>query len=336
MDFRLLYDRERKLFHIGYNATLDRIDPHYYDLLASEARLASSIGAIGRTVVLTRPALIDPLGPGLADLAAALRAGAVQMLVIAEANPLYTAPPELELDVHLPRVPEALCAALDQTETSRRCRWFVPLAHYLESWGDARAYDGTISLIQPLIRPLTGGLSVPELLAVFAGELRPDGHRLLLDRYGARTEGGLEGWRRALRLGLLPDTAFAPEPAALAIAPADRARLAGAPPDPDAFELGFEASHAVHDGRFAGNAWLQELPKPLTKLTWGNAAILSPATARALGVETGGVVRIAVAGRRVELPVYVLEGHADRCATIELGYGRWSGGSVADGVGANV
>ncbi|HSK02654.1 MAG TPA: 4Fe-4S dicluster domain-containing protein [Kofleriaceae bacterium] len=308
----------------------------------------AAIGAIDRTVALTRPALIDPLGPGLAELATAMRAGAVQMLVIAEANPLYTAPPELALDAHLPRVPETLCAALDHTETSRRCRWFVPLAHYLESWGDARAHDGTISFIQPLIRPLTGGLSVPELLAAFAGELRPDGHRMLLDRYGAREAAGLLAWQRALRRGFLPDTAFAAEPAAIAITPADRARLAGGAPAapvlatpavpvaPAALELAFEASHAVHDGRFAGNAWLQELPKPLTKLTWGNAAIVSPATARALDVGTGDVVRIALAGRRVDIPVHVLPGHADGCATLELGYGRWAAGPVADGVGANV
>ncbi len=298
------------------------------------AHLANrAIGAIDRTVALTRPALIDPLGPGLAELAAALRAGTVQMLVIVEANPMYTAPPELELEAHLPRVPEALCAALDQSETSRRCRWYVPLAHYMESWGDARAYDGTISFVQPLIRPLHGGLSVPELLAVFAGEPRPDGHRMLRERYGV---GGEETWRRAIQRGFLEGSAFPAEPVEVAIAPADRARLAGPPPDPAAFELAFAVSHAVHDGRFAGNAWLQELPRPIGKLTWGNAAAISPSTARALGVEDGDLVRIAVSGRRVDLPVQVTPGHADRCATLELGYGRWAGGPIAEGVGVNV
>jgi Fe-S-cluster-containing dehydrogenase component len=306
------------------------------------AHLANrAIGAIDRTVALTRPALLEPLGPGLAELAAAMRAGAVQVLVIVEANPLYTAPPELELDALLARVPETLCAAQDQTETSRRCRWFVPLLHYMESWGDARAHDGTLSFVQPLIRPLGEGLSVPEVLAVFAGEPRPDGHRMLREKHAGPGEAGLLAWQRALQRGFLPDTAFAPEPAEVTLAPQDRAILAGAPdgapaPAPPALELAFEASHAVLDGRFAGNAWLQELPRPLTKLTWGNAALLGPATARALGVATDDVVRIAARGRRVELPAYVLPGHAEGCATLELGYGRWAGGPVAEGVGANV
>ncbi|NLG63600.1 MAG: 4Fe-4S dicluster domain-containing protein, partial [Candidatus Cloacimonetes bacterium] len=203
--------------------------------------------------------------------------------------------------------------------------------HFMESWGDARAYDGTTSLIQPLIRRMYDSISIWELVAAFAGDERPDGHRLVRERYANEaTAAGLLAWQQHLQLGLVPGTAF----------PAQQvtAGRGAAPPPPamgSAFEVSFEESQAVYDGRFASNSWLQELPKPHTKLTWGNAAVLSPATARELGVGTEDVVRIVRGAWHVDAPVYVLPGHADRCVSLELGYGRSAGGPVAEGVGVN-
>ncbi len=279
------------------------------------------IGAIGSTVAFTEPAIIDPLGDGIGELAAAIQAKAVGMLVIADLNPLYTAP---GIEPLLDAV-ETVCATQHASETSARVRWCLPLAHAMESWGDARAYDGTLSLIQPLIRPLRPCVSLIELLAAFAGDEQPDGHRLLRDRY-AKTE--LE-WQRDLRRGFLADTAFAP------VTVTAREGTEPAPPS-NGFELSFDASPAVYDGRFAHTSWLQELPKPHDKITWGNAAVISPRTARQLGVEHADLVRIACGKARAELPVYVLPGHADGCASLELGYGRRGAGPIADGVGVDI
>jgi molybdopterin-containing oxidoreductase family iron-sulfur binding subunit len=294
-----------------------------------------AIGANGTTVSYTAPAVIDPLGLGLPDLADAIRRGTVQTLVIADTNPVYTAPPELDFASLLARVPETMCCSTLHTETSRRCRWFVPLAHYMESWGDARGYDGTVSLVQPLIRPMYHSATLAELLAAFAGTEQPDAHAMVLGRYG---HGDPLAWQHLLQRGVVGGSAPAAETPALQIGAADRQALLDPriPSIGNTLELSFAPSPAVHDGRFAGLSWLQELPKPITKITWGNAAILSPATARELGVDSNDIVRITAGKAKVELPVYVLPGHADRCVTLELGYGRWAATPTAEGVGANV
>ena len=293
-----------------------------------------AIGAIGSTVVFTRPAIIEPLGDGISELAAAIHAGQVRTLVIAEANPVYSAT-ELALDVLLSLVPDTIYAGLGPNETSQRCRRFVPLAHYMEAWGDARAHDGTISLVQPLLRPMYESIGLAELLAAFTGDPTPSAHDMLRERYARGGDGELV-WMRALKLGLLAGTSF--QPVTAGVDPSRTAARASAPiaPATNQLELAFELSPAVFDGRFAGISWLQELPKPLDKITWGNAALLAPATARELGVETEDVLRVQVGERRAELPVYVLPGHAEGCVTVELGYGRWSAGPVAEGVGVDL
>jgi Fe-S-cluster-containing dehydrogenase component/anaerobic selenocysteine-containing dehydrogenase len=289
----------------------------------------AAIGAVGSTVEYTEPALIEPLGDGLPELATAIRAGRVQTLVIVEANPIYTAPPEVDFAGLLARVPETWCAAVEPHETARQCRWFLPLAHFMESWGDARAYDGTISLIQPLIRPLHGGLSLLELVATFTGDEHPDAHRMVRERYALADDAGQLGWQQLLQRGFIPNTQ---EPVVSTTPP----RLADVPVvETTGFELAFDVSAAVYDGRFANNAWLQELPKPHEKITWGNAAVISPATAEELRLEHGRVVRIRRGTWDLELPVYIQPGHADRCASVELGYGRTAGGPIANGVGGN-
>ncbi|MGE5181569.1 MAG: 4Fe-4S dicluster domain-containing protein [Acidobacteriota bacterium] len=301
-----------------------------------------AIGAFGATADLTRSALIEPLGAGMSELVAALRARTVQTLVIAEANPLYAAPAEPKLAELFATVPDTVSAGFSADETSRRCRWFVPLVHYMEGWGDARAYDGTVSFVQPMIQPLQAGWSLVELLEVFAGNPEPDGHALLLDRYQrAQDDAGIAAWQTQLQRGLVLDTAFPAEQATIAAAARTAGdRFAGPIAAPiatrGAIELSFDVSPAVHDGRFATITWLQELPRPMDKITWGNAAMMSEATASALGVATNDVVRITAAGSTIELPAYVQPGHADACISLELGYGRWGGGPIADGVGANV
>ena len=301
------------------------------------------IGAPGRTLDFIRSPLIDPLGATLADLAQAARAGDVQSLVIVEANPVYTAPAELELAALLAAIPQTLHVAQRPDETAAACRSSLTHAHYLETWGDARAHDGTVSMIQPLIRPLYEGLSTPELLAVFAGEERPDGYRLLRQQHGAPPVASAPAptWDQLVRLGLIPGSAPAPETARvtwsqpLAAALIQAVGAAAPRRSADALELALARSSSVYDGRYAAVSWLQELPRPITKLTWDNAALVSPATARLLGLESGQVARLTVAGRSVEAPVMVVPVQADGAVTLELGYGRRLAGAPARAVGVD-
>ncbi|MCC6555679.1 MAG: 4Fe-4S dicluster domain-containing protein, partial [Polyangiaceae bacterium] len=288
----------------------------------------------------TRPVLADA-GAAAQDLPALvqeMRAGAVDTLVVIDANPSYTAPPDLEFSRALRAVSRSVRVGLHEDETAADCRWMIPLTHYLEAWGDARAYDGTLTMVQPLIEPLFGGRTAAEVLAVFAGERSAPARRLLREAWDRRQAGGEDAFQDALRRGLVPGTAAPREAPALAPA-ALAAAISAHPPAPPSLDGAFEASFApdprVHDGRFANNAWLQELPAPLTKLTWDNAALIAPAAARRLGLDNEDVVELDLGGKRLEAPVLLAPGHAEDAITLHLGYGRRGAESIAAGVGFN-
>jgi molybdopterin-containing oxidoreductase family iron-sulfur binding subunit len=265
-----------------------------------------------------------------------MRAGRVDTLVILDANPVYTAPADLRYREALAGVSDTLCFAYYEHETAERCRWYAPAAHFLESWGDGRAYDGTISMVQPLVRPLVDARTAPELLAALADDPLPDAYRLTHD-FWTRERGLSESdWERAVQLGLQADTAAPRSSPSVDHAAVGRA-VAALPPPPSsasgrvAIEL--YASPSVHDGRFANNPWLQELPTPIGKLTWDNVALVSPATAEAFGVANGRVVQLHVAHATVAAPVLVIPGMADGVAAVWLGYGRGGQEAIARGVG---
>jgi Fe-S-cluster-containing dehydrogenase component len=305
----------------------------------------AALGNLGSTVTFTEPVLPLPGGAveTFDDLVAEMHAGRVDTLLVVEANPVYTAPADLQFVGALGRVADTVYLGYYENETANHCRWFAPLAHYLESWGDARAYDGTISMIQPLIRPLVDARTPGELLATLAGDALPDAHRLL---HGFWTEIGTLGetdWQEAIRLGLQRNTALPtmtpanPDPAAIAraldpIAGATRT----APAITGGIEIELHTSPNVYDGRFANNPWLLEHPAPMSKLTWDNAAFLSPATAQAFGVKNEQLVELAAPHASVVAPVLVSPGLADGVAAIWLGYGRQGQETIAAGVGVNV
>ena len=308
--------------------------------------LNAALGNVGRTVRYIASQLPAGLaGSGIVPLADALRVGEVAWLVVLGGNPAYTAPADLDFTRLLRGVPRSAYLGLYRDETARGCRWFLPARHYLETWGDARAWDGTVSLVQPLIAPLYDGRTGYDVLAALAGA-PDDGHTLLRETWRQRRPGHDfdRFWDEALQRGVVPDTA-AP---AVPVKPHGRAgsttliRAAAALPAPDAggIEVVLAPDASVHDGRFANNPWLQELPDPITKLTWGNAAMLAPRTAARLGVASGHSVEITAGRSRLTIPVLVVPGHADGALTIPLGYGRTAGDAageeqVAAGVGAN-
>ena len=294
----------------------------------------AALGNVGATVSYGRPVLGDaePGVRSLQELASSIGAGEVDTLVITAWNPVYTAPADVDLGALLARVPNAVYHTLREDETSRRCAWVVAASHPFESWGDARSRDGTVSLVQPLVSPLRESVMTPDLLAAFIDEGDRGAYRQLRDYWKSRAGADFDrSWDRWLQEGVVPRTSEpgeAPRLQAEAVAAAVRAL-----PAPQGIEVAFAADHSVLDGRFAGNAWLQELPDPITKITWDNAAYLSPATAARIGVTSGQTAVITCRGKRLDAPVWIVPGHADDSVTLPLGYGRTVESAVGKGVG---
>jgi MoCo/4Fe-4S cofactor protein with predicted Tat translocation signal len=303
-----------------------------------------ALGNTGKTVFHLPPVEADPVdhAASIAELARDLDAGRVELLVVFDTNPVYTAPADLRFGQALQKARLRVHLGLYDDETAELCQWHLPAAHPLESWSDARAFDGTASIAQPLIEPLYGGKSAHELLAVFADRIDATSYDVVHDYWTKRLGGtgaAEAAFKKAVHDGLVPGTAEAP--VAVAVSPGAAAQAAGqlareiAAASPAAVPLFFRPDPTVHDGRFANNAWLQELPKPLTKLTWDNALVVSPRTAERLKVHVEQIVELAWRGGKIRVPVWMQPGHADGCATLHLGYGRWRAGAVGTGTGSN-
>jgi len=292
--------------------------------------LDERLGNRNATVFQTAPTILEAGGPshGLASLRDALTRGEVRTLLLLEVDPAYDA----ELGEAIAMVPETVCLALHETETARACGWFIPALHWLEGWGDGRSHDGTLTLQQPLIRPLYGGRSPAAVLAVLAGEADPDPHRLLRALHGIADE---RAWERLLRTGFVPGTAFPPLPVAVR-ADAAQAALASLAREaaPAAIELCLAPDRRLRDGRFGRNDWLLELPDPITRIAWENPALLSPATARRLGVESGDPLEVRAGDRVVRAPAFVVQGTADDTVVLHLGWGHHHRGEGQVGVNA--
>lgn len=300
-------------------------------------QINDALGNIDRTIWLTRSPLV---GAGnerqlLPALVEALRAGQVDTLICTGGNPSYTTPAQHSLGTLIRKVRQSVYLGLYDNETARDCKWIIPDAHYLESWGDARAYDGTLSIVQPLIEPISAGRTTSELLSVLLGNATARSYDLLRNSWRTRGLVGTgvafeDGWRTVLGRGLLDGSAFPRERAAPVPALEERAR------QESPIELIFRPHPTVHDGSFANNAWLQELPDPVTTLTWENAVQLSPTTAERIGVTTGDLVDVGSGHRQLEGPALIVPGHADECVTLHFGYGRDGNESIARHLGVNV
>jgi molybdopterin-containing oxidoreductase family iron-sulfur binding subunit len=249
--------------------------------------------------------------------------GEVTTLLLLDVNPAYEAP-HLGFAAAMAKVPLVIHAGLHVDETAARAHWHVPLAHALESWSDGRAADGSAVLAQPLVRPWLPVRSRHALLAGLLGDPASD-REVVRATWRDRLDDA--GWSKALVAGSIPE---APAPATSA---ADATPVAALETAGDALEVLIRPDPGLWDGRFASNPWLQELPRPLTRLTWGNAVHIAPALARAQGLEEGDRVRVAIGGRSVEGPVLILPGQARGTILVHLGFGRTAGSHVAQGVG---
>jgi molybdopterin-containing oxidoreductase family iron-sulfur binding subunit len=303
--------------------------------------LNAALGNLGTTVTLREPVDLLPVStPELTALAAAMAGGAVSTLVILGGNPAYDAPADLKLEAALGKVATVVHLGQAADETATHAQWHLPEAHFLEAWGDCRSSDGTASVVQPLIEPLFGGKSAVELVGLLAtGEEKP-GYDLVRETWkalfpAAGTPAAFDqAFNKVLHDGLLAGSALPPASASPALAAEALAGLAA--PAPAGLELVFRASPAVHDGRFANVAWLQELPDAVSKMTWGNAALLAPKTAERLKLANEDGVRLKLGGGSVELPVWIVPGQAEETIVVHLGYGRRAAGRVGNGVGGDV
>jgi molybdopterin-containing oxidoreductase family iron-sulfur binding subunit len=295
--------------------------------------LNDALGNVGKTVHYTETAEANPVNgvESLKELVADIQAGQVETLLILGVNPVYDAPADLQFAENLLKVKLRIHLSLYDDETAELCHWHVPQAHYLESWGDGRAFDGTTTIMQPLIAPLYDGRTAHEILAIL------DGHAGLKDHdvvkgYWQRQKPGDDFstfWQQTLNDGVIDGSAPSPRTVKAAAAPsASSNSLSG-------IEIVFRPDPSVGDGSFANNSWLQELSKPITKLTWDNAALMSPVTAHKLGVTNGEVVKLTSGSQSVEAPVWMVPGHADDSITLHLGYGRARAGNVGTNVGFN-
>ena len=303
-----------------------------------------ALGNAGSTVLYTEPVDAAPTdtAESLRALVAAMDAGTVELLVMLDTNPVYAAPADLEFGARLAKVGTRVHYGLYVDETAELSHWHVPAAHYLESWSDARAYDGTVTILQPLIAPLYEGRTPHEVLDVLLGGGQKSSYDLVRDHWTAEwSASGSEfdvRWRKAVHDGVVAGSALpALNPTWTSRPTSWGADVLPAPPaaSPDALEIAFRPDPTVYDGRFANNAWLQEVPKALSRLTWDNTAQVAPATAEKLGIGNEDVVELELNGRTVRAPVWIAPGQAAGVVTVHLGYGRRRAGQVGSGIGFN-
>ncbi len=300
----------------------------------------------------------------IADLAAAIKAGSVKTLFILGGNPAYNAPAELGFSDLLLTVPDVVRLGLFEDETSKLSRWQVPAAHYLESWGDVRTYDGTYTAVQPMILPLWNGVSELEILAQLAGHPKPVGPELIQETFTTSYAGDAAKWNSFLRTGFQPESTLPEVPLAFNAGQAAAAAKTATPVSGE-LELVFLPSSSVDDGRYANNSWLQETPDFETKVTWDNVALVSPATAKRLGIKVNNftwtdkvadlinpissenlqneetfdivadMIEIKAGANSILAAALVAPGHADDSISLALGYGRTGVSALMEGVGFN-
>ncbi len=301
--------------------------------------LNEQLGNLGNTVGYTEPPQTQSHLASISALVRGMDAGTVGTLLILGPNPVYDAPADLEFGRRLAGVANTVRLGIHDDETGHACTWQLPQAHFLESWSDTRCWDGTYSVGQPIIEPLFGGRSAAELLALLMGETDTAGYGLVKRTFASDVRDGANEkvWRRALHDGFVPQSVeFRSPKVKRSNFPllADDLWQRWSPAAEGTFEAVFARDFSVLDGRFANNGWMQELPDPITKLTWDNAVLIAPSAAHTLGVKTGDMVDVVMPdARTVKAAALVLPGQHAGSVTLSLGYGRELPGPVAAGAG---
>jgi len=294
----------------------------------------AALGAVGNTVIYTEPVEVKPHDQTAAfkELVADMEAGKVDLLLIMGANPVYESPADLPFADAMGKVPLRVQHGLYQNETSDHVHWFINGTHYLEQWGDGRTFDGTITITQPLIAPLYDGKSEYEFLFALIGSPETKGYDIVRKYWQSQLKGDFEtAWRKVLHDGFVANTALPAKNVAAKGSGVAAASAGGS----EGLEVIFRRDPLIYDGTYANNGWLQETPKPITNLCWDNATLVSPNTAKKLGLDTGDLIEIEGNGRKLKGAIWPQPGHPDNSLTVFLGYGRSKCGRVGSGVGFN-
>ena len=335
---------------------------------AMAAQINQFLGNVGKTVTYIQPIEFNANEqvPQLKQLVDDMKGGKVNVLLILGGNPVYNAPADFEFEKALTAKNEKgslvkFTAHLSpyKDETTQFCEWHVPSAHYLESWSDAKTYDGSVCLMQPLIEPLYGGKSAHEVMAQFTDTPGATSYEIVRDYWKTQAKSAdFEAWwRKSLHDGFVPNSAHSAQNVS------SKSITYNNPPDAEKLELVFRPDPTVHDGRYNNNGWLQELPKPIHKLTWDNAILMSQKTSRIFGKKTtsedtykdkntgtetkesntyssplrdGDIVELTVGAKKIKAPVVMVPGHPDNSLTVTFGYGRTQTGRVGTDAGFDV
>jgi len=299
----------------------------------------AELGNVGTTVFYTDPVLPFPVvqAEAFSQLVEDMNAGNVDALFMLGGDPVYTAPADLGFREALENVAFKAHLSLYLNDTSVQSNWHIPAAHFVETWSDGRGYDGTASITQPPIGPLYDTVrSAHQIIGLLTGETASTYDLVRAYWEGEYSGGDFEAyWRRAIHDGVVPESTFEPIPNSLradfaaALAEVEPQEVSGG------LELIFRADPAIFDGRFSYNSWLQELPDPITKITWDNAALLSPATAEELGISREDVIELQLDGRTMQASAWIMRGHPDDAVTISLGYGQRFGPDEDSGFNFN-
>jgi len=306
------------------------------DVHAAVHALNLALGNRGKTVEYLRADLAPAVDSAdFAALVAKMNGGSIKTVVIMGCNPVYTAPADLDFAAALAKVENKIHFGLYRDETAIACDWHAPQAHWLEAWGDGRSWNGTWTLQQPLIEPLYSGKSALEFVSFLTGDTTA-GDQQVMNAFTATAGKDEMAWRQAVQRGFVAGSDFprAANPnnttAMVRVTPEQMAAWG----EGDSLEVVFSQDYSLYDGRYANSGWLQELPDPMSKLTWGNAAIIGIATAAALNIKDEEVVELDLGGRKLEVPVYIMPGQAPGTVGLTLGFGRTAAGHVA-GLGAD-
>ncbi|MCB0712186.1 MAG: TAT-variant-translocated molybdopterin oxidoreductase [Ignavibacteriae bacterium] len=317
----------------------------------------AAIGAVGSTVEYVDTPLAHAGNPfkSIQELTASMNAGEVATLIVMGCNPVYDAPADLSFLDAYQKVDYRIHHGLYHDETANYSQFHIPATHQFESWGDAVAYDGTVSIVQPLIAPLYPTCrSAQQVVALLNGDSIAKDYDLVQAYWSDKLSGNTEkAWRKALHDGVIAGVSVG-KPTIVATTGSatpttSDSTAAGTPPttpqpavteielpnDLGGIEINFRPDPTIWDGRYNNNGWLQELPKPLTKLVWDNAVLMNTKTAKEYDLENGDIVELELNGRKVEGPIWILPGHADKSVTVHLGYGRERTGRVGTGAGFN-
>ncbi|HEX3601764.1 MAG TPA: hypothetical protein VHU84_16540, partial [Lacipirellulaceae bacterium] len=311
----------------------DHQPPHIHAIAHA---LNQALGNVGKTVFYSDPVLANTANSNdsLKQLVGDMRAGKVDLLVILGGNPVYDAPADFGFADALKNtnIPLRVHLGLQNDETAELCHWHVNEAHYLEAWGDTRAYGGCVCIVQPLIAPLYNGKSALEVTAFLAGQSQASGYEVVQNYWKTKHTGADFDmwWRKSVEQGFVDGTASQSKQVS---AKSTNVSSSSSTLSQGEIEINFRRDPSIYDGQFANNGWLQELPKPMSKMTWDNPLLMSPKMAEQMKIASKDMVRVEINGKSLDLPVWIQAGHPDNSVTIFLGYGRRMAGRVGNEVG---